>query len=282
MADDKEYIMKIEDISGSRNARTQIAKHIISIQKTVITCIAICALFASLPATGYSSEDARNFLDGIKAYRSDNYEAAIKAFLKIATSGVKNGKLYYNLANAHLKNDDLGQAMLWYERALKLIPHDPDLKFNHKHALSLVKDERDEKNLPILKVVFFWKHILSKETVKWIAIALNLFFWMILAFRIIQKKRRTFRASLYFVLIPLLIFTSTAFYNYYEDAFLKEAIILDEQVSVRSALSDVSTELFVLHGGTKVKIEKEKGDYFRIFFSEGKIGWLKKADLGVI
>ena len=26
--------------------------------------------------------------------------------------------------------------------------------------------------------------------------------------------------------------------------------------------------------GTKVKIEKEKGDYFRIFFSEGKIGWM--------
>ncbi|MDM8516948.1 tetratricopeptide repeat protein [Desulfobacterales bacterium HSG16] len=263
--------------------QTQIVIQSMSIQRIAVLCVFICTLLALLiPSIGYSSEDARNFLDGIREYRSGNYESAIKAFSKIAESGVQNGKLYYNLANAHLKNDDIGQAMLWYERALKLIPHDPDLKFNHKHALSLVKDERDEKNFPILKVVFFWKHMLSKKTVKWIAIVLNLSFWVILAFRTIRKKRRIFRSSLYFVLIPLLIFTSTAFYNYYENAFLKEAIILYKKVSVRSALSDGSTELFVLHSGTKVKIEKEKGDYFRIFFSEGKIGWLKKSDLGVI
>jgi SH3-like domain-containing protein len=79
-----------------------------------------------------------------------------------------------------------------------------------------------------------------------------------------------------------LVFTLTAVYNDYETDFTKEAVILPSRVSIRSGLTDDATELFVLHAGTKVKIDKEKDAYIRIFFSEGKIGWIKKSDAGVI
>jgi SH3-like domain-containing protein len=79
-----------------------------------------------------------------------------------------------------------------------------------------------------------------------------------------------------------LIFTLTAVYNDYEADFIKEAVILPAKVSIRSGLTNDATELFVLHAGTKVKIDKEKDDYIRISFSEGKIGWIKKSDAGVI
>ena len=51
---------------------------------------------------------ARLFLDGIAAYQSGDYDRAVEAFGRIADSGVENAKLYYNLANAYLKNNDLG------------------------------------------------------------------------------------------------------------------------------------------------------------------------------
>ena len=79
-----------------------------------------------------------------------------------------------------------------------------------------------------------------------------------------------------------LIFILTAAYNDYETDYIKEAVILPARVSIRSGLTDDATELFVLHAGTKVKIDKEKDDYIRISFSEGKIGWIKKSDAGVI
>ena len=66
---------------------------------------------------------------GTAAYRQGDWPGAIRAFDQLAGSGVENGRLFYNLGNAHLKNDDLGRALLWYERALQLIPDDPDLKF---------------------------------------------------------------------------------------------------------------------------------------------------------
>ena len=74
----------------------------------------------------------------------------------------------------------------------------------------------------------------------------------------------------------------TALYGYYEANFTRHAIVLPEKISVRSGLSEDATELFVLHAGTKVSIENENEGFFKITFSDGKIGWVKKSEVGVI
>ena len=100
------------------------------------------------------------FLDGLNAYKKGNYEDAITQFNQVAAT-VKSGKLYYNLGNAYMKNGDLGDAILWYERALKRIPADPDLKFNLDYARGLVKDKMENEQTPIFRVLFFWNHLLN-------------------------------------------------------------------------------------------------------------------------
>ncbi|MCP4346055.1 MAG: tetratricopeptide repeat protein [Desulfobacterales bacterium] len=238
-------------------------------------------IFLFLATGAYASEMAGTFFDGIKHYKENNFPDAISAFSKVAESGVRNSKLFYNLGNAYLRNDELGQAILWYERALKLTPNDPDLEFNYEYALSLTKDEKDDKTVSIYRILFFWKHILSTKTVQWIAIILNIIFWLVLAIQVLRRKK-TLRTANYLILTLAIIFTLTAFYNFYEGAYIKQGIILPSEVSVRSGLTEDSTELFILHAGTKIKIEKENKEFFRISFSDGKIGWLKKSDVGVI
>ncbi len=239
-------------------------------------------LLALMGTSVQATEMTRAFLDGITHYKENNFVEAISEFSKIAETGVKNSKLFYNLGNAYLKNDDLGHAILWYERALCLTPDDPDLKFNHEYAVSQVRDERDDKALSVFRILFFWKHVLSPETVQWTAIILNLIFWLIVTIRVIQKKKRILKTPGYLAVGLALVFTFTACYNYYETAYVKRAVILPAKVSVRSGLADEATELFVLHAGTKVRIEKEHKDFYRIFFSEGKIGWIRKSDAGSI
>ncbi|QTA88795.1 tetratricopeptide repeat protein [Desulfonema magnum] len=247
-------------------------------KKSGLWCFIIFILFVS---STQATEMPRMFLEGIQYYKADDFPRAISAFLKIAETGVRNSKLFYNLGNAYLKNGDLGNAMLWYERALKLTPDDPDLKFNYEHALSQIKDAREEKEISIFRILFFWKHIFSVKTVQGTAITLNVIFWLIVILQIILKKK-ILRTSVYLIFIFAIIFTATAFYNYYEAAYIRHGIILPSQVSVRSGLTDESTELFVLHAGTKVKIEKENKAFFRIYFSEGKIGWIRQSQAGVI
>ena len=220
-------------------------------------------------------------MHGTEAFHKGDWPAAIAAFKSLADNGVDNGKLFYNLGNAYFKNDDLGRALLWYERALQRIPDDPDLRFNYDFALTLTKDERGEKESPLLHILFFWKYQLSPQTVGWIALVLNAVLWLSLAVLAIRRKH-LLRPSIILVAAATLIFSATAIFNYIESAHIHHAIILPAEVPVRSGFTDSATQLFVLHAGTKVRVERESGDYLLIRYTEDKIGWVRKADAGVI
>ena len=135
-----------------------------------------CWVALGLAAAGHSDPLPRTFLDGIRYYQEGDYERAVSEFLKIADAGVQNGQLYYNLGNAYLRSNRIGHAVLWYERALEMIPEDPDLRFNHTYALSLTKDERPERGASLVRILFFWKYLLRPSLIRWIAIGLNLLF----------------------------------------------------------------------------------------------------------
>ncbi len=223
----------------------------------------------------------RTFLDGVKAYEAGAFEEAAAAFDRVAAAGIDNAKLFYNLGNAHLKAGDLGRAVLWYERALRLAPGAPDLRFNHAYALSLVKDEREGKGAAIYQVLFFWRYRLGRRTVQWIAIGLNAGFFLLLSIRLLRGKR-PLKGLGHVGLALCLLFAATALYNHYESRQVRYGVILPEAVSVRSGLSESATELFTLHAGTRVRVERERDGFFRIFFEAGKIGWVRADGVGII
>ncbi len=234
-----------------------------------------------LPGQAGAEKQGRIFLDGIQSYNDGNFSQAIASFTKLADAGVVNGKLFYNLGNAFFKNDDLGHAVLWYARAARLIPCDPDLKFNYKHALRMVKDKGEDNNSGIVRILFFWNYILGQTTIQWIAIVLNLFFWLFMGLQFVTKRKILQRSAL--VVAPfVLIFSITALYHFYETTHGTQAVILDREVSVRSGFDDSSTELFVLHAGTRVAVEKKSKDFLKICFSNDKIGWIKAKEAGLI
>ena len=64
---------------------------------------------------------------------------SIVVYENILKEGFSSGELYYNLANSYFKNEQLGKAILNYERAKWFLPRDNDLEFNYQHARSLIK-----------------------------------------------------------------------------------------------------------------------------------------------
>jgi tetratricopeptide (TPR) repeat protein len=250
-------------------------------KRLAIGWTAALAMVLLLAGSLHASTTARTFITGIEAYRAGNFAAAIDAFETVAAAGVDNGQLYYNLGNAYLKNGDVGHAVLWYERALKRIPDDPDLRFNHDYALTLTKDERGMRTSPLLQILFFWKYQLSDATVRWIALGLNMVLWIaltVLAFR----AKRLLRPGIVVTAAGAVIFTATAVYNYVETVQVRHAVILPEKVSVRSGFSDTATQLFVLHAGTKVRVSRETDTHLMVRYTADKIGWVAKADVGMI
>lgn len=249
--------------------------------KSGITTAVGLMLMLSIVSGVMASENARIFMEGSAAYRRGDWPAAIEAFEQLAVRGIENGWLFYNLGNAYLKNDDLGHALLWYERALQHIPHDPDLNFNYDHALTLTEDERGEQTSPILRILFFWKYQLSPGAIRWIALILNGVLWASLAVLAVRQKH-LLRPSIILTAAATVLFTATAIFNYLEAARIHHAIILPAEVAVRSSFTETATQLFVLHAGTRVRVERQSGDYLLIRYTEDKIGWVKKADAGII
>jgi SH3-like domain-containing protein len=57
------------------------------------------------------------------------------------------------------------------------------------------------------------------------------------------------------------------------------AIVMSPTVTVRSAPDENSTELFVIHEGTKVWIIDQVGDWLRIRIADGNNGWMRSSEL---
>ena len=247
--------------------------------RTRLCLVIVGILAAAIPCP--AQEHARQFLAAMEAYKAGDYTSAVTGLEAIAVGGVQNGQLYYNLGNAYLKNNDLGHAILWYERALNLLPNDPDLRFNFDYARSLTKDAQDENPNPLARILFFWNYQLSAHAVILLALVFNLLFWgLALARRLFPRRGLRYAALAAF--IPAAILVLTVAYNYYETAQQTRAIVLPEKIAVRSGLEPTSTELFELHAGAKVKIVKAIKGHVQIRFSEDKIGWIETGVVGRI
>jgi len=232
---------------------------------------AAVVLLTTLPL--HADQGAPLFLDAVKLYEAQEYAQAAKSFEQLANSGIRNGKLYYNIANARLKEGRLGPAILWYERALQLIPGDPDVRFNLEYARSLLKDEPAAFGSPVLQVLFFWKDLLGVSAWQWLAIASALAFWCLWgAIRFLKKPSLT--VFVYGFLCLAVLSAGTALYKNYASRVHPRAVILDKSVSVRSGFSTDTTKLFVLHEGTLVAVEKQASGFLKIRYAEDKIGWV--------
>ncbi|MFT7538656.1 MAG: tetratricopeptide (TPR) repeat protein, partial [Lysobacterales bacterium] len=76
------------------------------------------------------------------AYRQGDYAQAIKGYTEITNEGFESSSVYFNLGNAYTKDDNLGRAILSYERALWIDPRDADINANYKYVLSQAQVNR--------------------------------------------------------------------------------------------------------------------------------------------
>lgn len=224
-------------------------------------------------------DNAGVFVDAVRAYKAGDYAAAASQFESIARTRVNNPDLFYNTGNAYLKNKDLGRAILWYERAKKLAPSDPDLKFNLAYAQSLLKDKK-EPRFSFSSILYFWQGLVSLKWLQYASITLSFGFFI---WATVQKKRDRQIFSGIGMLIFLLFAGTTlaAGLEYNRIHSDVTAVILADQADVRSGTMDGATLLFDLHAGTRVRVLEKKDNYMKIRFAKDKVGWVacKNAEI---
>lgn len=227
----------------------------------------------------------RFFHQGNEAYASGDYQKALEWYHQIEAMGLESSELYYNIGNCYFKLNELGKAILYYEKALKLDPHDPDIKHNREFASTRVVDRIE---LPPRFVLFkWWDSLVSLFTINQLAKISAFSYLAFVVFLVVYLfLRHSWWRKLLFIMLVVsfvcIVLSSFLLYVNVKRAEQEEAVVLSSVVTVYSAPDENSTNMFVLHEGVKVELDEHRSGWVKITLPDGKSGWLKEDVLGVI
>ena len=104
--------------------------------------ITFAAFFLALSANIMAEDNNTLFNRANELYKNGQFAQSIEVYNQILASGYESGDLYYNLGNAEFRNGSLGNAILNYERALRLSPNDDDIR----NSLEFARSKQNQRN----------------------------------------------------------------------------------------------------------------------------------------
>ncbi|MBC8045064.1 MAG: hypothetical protein IAF08_16615 [Rhizobacter sp.] len=234
------------------------------------------------------ADEKSRFAEANKFYNDGNYAAAIEKYRALDSAGYQSGELYYNMGNTYYKLSQTGNAVLYYEKAARLLQGDEDVKANLELAQLKTKD----------KIAEVPKFFLSKITEDFFAVfsqtflgILTLIFFYALAAVALLRLRNLLPSSLagvlQIVLLVLFIISAAIFgAKSYREASRAEAVVLTPTVNAKNEPRDAGQTLFIIHEGLKVDLtrtQSEQGDvWIEIRLPDGNKGWIRRTDVGLI
>ena len=244
----------------------------------ITVCIFLCSV-----GTIYAQNSPGLFAEGNQYYRNGHYEEALQTYLNIMQNGYESGALYYNIGNTYYKLQITGKAVLFYQRAKRLIPDDEDLNANIQILSLSVADKITP--LPDVFYIRYWKQFCTMTTsagwkavliAAWLAAALcaiGFFFTPYPGLRRITK--------IFFVTCIIITgISALVIYSHHQiETGSISGVIMPPEINVFSSPSNTGTELFKLHEGTLVELKRTSGDWIEIRIADGKVGWIRSTDV---
>ncbi len=213
------------------------------------------------------------------AYINGNYAEAIALYNSIEEQGLSSDLFYFNLGNAHYKNNDIARAILYYQKALLLSPSDEDIKYNLSVAQGQIRDQIEEIPEFFLRR---WNRAISRSlsSTGWSILSLISLVVLLSALLVFLLSRPIAWRKIGFsvgVVAAVVLWFSTIYALSSRRELLEHntAVIMSQSISIKSSPDRSATDLFMLHSGTTVKIGREIEGWYEIVIADGKKGWIE-------
>lgn len=249
--------------------------------------ILVNILFIVTVIPSFIKADSKSIMQTANEYYKNNrYQLAIDEYNKLLLDGFEGTSLYYNLGNAHYRLGKIGYAILYYEKALKLSPNDEDVKHNLALSKLNLKDKVD--TLPPFFIFNILEGLLASFSITGWTIIVYIFFILGLLASIayffsrnITEQRISFFTGVVLTSVLILsIILLTVKMN--KEFNVKDGIIIEPSVVVKSSPDYSSKDSFQIHEGLKVRLEDNVDDWVKIRLDDGKIGWIMQKSIGII
>ncbi len=221
-----------------------------------------------------------------KLYQNEEYQKALEVYQEVFRSGYESAELYYNIGNCYYRKGEIGNAILFYEKALKLNPDDEDINYNLSIAKAHTVDKINE--VPKMFLVEWWENLLSWFTLnQWSIITAIGYLITIIGFALyflantFSARKLGFYLGVAFLSFSILLgITLASKYNY--ENSVEYGILLEKSITAKQSPDENSTDAFLIHEGVKFSIEDEFENWVKIRLADGKVGWLPSNTFGKI
>lgn len=213
-----------------------------------------------------------------------HFQEAQAKFQLLVDSGVKNGKLYYNLGNACLESGQLGRAILNYRRAQELIPDDPRLAANLRYARSLRRTQIAESGEQAFwRTLFFWHFGSSTQYRFVLALVAYVALWSLLIARTFWPRLR-WRYAVVPVLIACIMLGASVAVSLLQQQSSRGGVVMVDNVTVRKGNGEGFEPQFKeqLHEGVEFEVVESRADWLHIRLPDGQTGWIRGREAEMI
>lgn len=246
------------------------------ISSTVPVAWAVIVVLLFAGAAGGAGTVAQGYNEANALYRQGKFREAASRYEEVVSQGVRNGNVFFNLGNAWFKAGEIGQAILAYERALKLMPGDEDVLSNLQFVNARKEDRSPEEDVNLPTRLLSSAYRVLNADVLAVVSSISLF---LTSAAVVLWLYSTPRRSLW---IGLLVLAGAGLcgsgslltYRAYSEASASEAIVLADEVQGRSGPGNDYLLVFTIHEGTKVSVERLESRWYLVRLPNGIGGWV--------
>ncbi len=240
-------------------------------KKSILLLCCLILLFAS-PALVADNSSGNMFEQANIAYTRADYQLAINHYLTIAGKNGSSAPLLYNLANSYAATDQVGRAVLNYERALRLSPGDGDIQANLEQVRKDAGLYRDDKP-------FYERLAELLEADQWLMLSGAAFLLLAitaLAATLLNKNSPTMTRLIIISSLLIIIATLPAVLFRYQS--WNDGVVVGQEARLLISPFPEAASTGTIKAGRLVRPGKKHGDFVLVQDETGRNGWLDQEN----
>ena len=237
----------------------------------------ILIIFVFFSSNVFSKNFDQIFSEANEYYNNSRYLESIQLYENILSEGWESDNLYFNLGNSYFRQNQIGQSIWAYNKALKMDPRNEDLIKNLSIVEARIKDRvilPDEFYLVKLYGKFKSRYILKE----WLLIGSVIVLLTVVSFLLsefnVMNNLKAFRVIKILMLLTIIVHI-VILDKFFDDSNHKIGIIIDNEVKAYSGpFYGDNSILFNINQGTEVMIKQYQKNWTEITLLDGKRAWV--------
>ncbi len=245
--------------------------------------ISVLVLTSVLAQGYYTPQEAQAlYKQANEAYYREDYSSAKEDYRKLLAHGFEGEDVLFNLGTTCLAQGDLGEAVLYLERARRAAGSAPDVDAN----LALARSRQLDQVVGGAEEPFVQRLVAatSSDMATWVFLVTWLgSFLFLLLYRITRPGRRTWAATIAAILLTLSVPAGLLLAAHvYVRETVSDGVVLAKTLPARELPADSAKVSFEVHSGLKVRLLESSGKFVKVRLANGLEGWAERDGVAEI